>query len=46
MLLREPPPEAFESGAVRIIDRDATYRGYISADGRANSDRIARELAA
>jgi hypothetical protein len=44
-LLREPPPEAFESGAIRIIDRDATYRGYISADGRANSNRLALEVA-
>ena len=42
-LLREPPPEAFESGAIRIIDRDATYRGYISADGRANSNGLALE---
>jgi hypothetical protein len=31
--LTEPPAEAMQEGAIRIFDRDASYRGFISRDG-------------
>lgn len=38
-LLRQPPPEAREPGALCILDRYNDYRAYIAADGAAYNNR-------